>query len=716
MMVAYGSSTTKVMLISSGQVLWSHSHSETKVTAVGVIPCASGTHNENPTTLWMGTKDGDLWEIDILASGIKQKRNNIHFTQMVLILAHESTIWTLSDDGKLSVWGTAISSPESQLSLFSLSDTPKSFRVTSGFKAHIADSGLLYVCKNKLISVYQPSLDPTVAFNVATGIPANAYNPTTLNTNSITSPGVFVRSLSEFTCAATVSSSTDEIFFAHEDGMVSIFSKSKMVITENINVTGSRITSLCGVCNHLWIGLKNGVVVICDTFQQPWKILKEWRAHNSAVVAISCDYNRPTYNSDRAHISLPVATAGASDTSVLLWDGWLKADWIDADMLAHSEAFCNFRNIDVKVITWNSGAAKPTDLEEDCIDATFLEQSLPSSSPLPEIIIFGFQELVDLDKKSVTAKSMFHSKKTKSDNISTSSHISHQYKAWQDWLSTTLEHTLKGSRYRMVQSSNMVGLFTCLFIKETELPNLHDVTSLSVKTGLGGLHGNKGGLIVRLIIDDSSLCFINCHLAAGHSGSINRNNDVANILDIKFPQESDNTQNTHNKGIFVNGGDGTMVLDHESCFLSGDLNYRIGLHRNLAIQYIKRGEYDKLYEADQLANQLKKNANLRLRAFQEAPIKFAPTYKFDVGSDEYDTSEKRRVPAWCDRIFYKGTSGAIQPIEYKSHTVRVSDHRPVSGLFKVRIKTVNNERRTEAYKNCLDRWQIRFDEMTKVCM
>ena len=44
------------------------------------------------------------------------------------------------------------------------------------------------------------------------------------------------------------------------------------------------------------------------------------------------------------------------------------------------------------------------------------------------------------------------------------------------------------------------------------------------------------------------------------------------------------------------------------------------------------------------------------RYVREAPITFNPTYKFDKHTSNYDTSEKQRVPAWTDRIFFRGSA------------------------------------------------------------
>ena len=203
------------------------------------------------------------------------------------------------------------------------------------------------------------------------------------------------------------------------------------------------------------------------------------------------------------------------------------------------------------------------------------------------------------------------------------------------------------------------------------------------------------------MLDDSSLCFINCHLAAGQTQTVNRNNDVTAILEANaLPSEQDGETRIDT---YIGGGDGSMVMDHEICVLNGDLNYRIDtMSRDTVIKAIKAQNLNKLLERDQLLVSRRRNPGFRLRNFNEQKITFAPTYKYDVGTDRYDTSEKGRSPAWCDRLLYRGV-GRMKQLDYRRHEIRVSDHRPVSGTFLMRVKSINSQKRARVWEECEQR-------------
>jgi hypothetical protein len=121
--------------------------------------------------------------------------------------------------------------------------------------------------------------------------------------------------------------------------------------------------------------------------------------------------------------------------------------------------------------------------------------------------------------------------------------------------------------------------------------------------------------------------------------------------------------------------------------------------RDTVVNAVKANNLTKLLERDQLLATRRKNPWFRLRAFTELPLTFAPTYKYDVGSDTYDSSEKKRAPAWCDRLLYRGHD-RIEQLDYRRHEVRVSDHRPVSGLFTMVIKRVSPKKRIMKWEDC----------------
>ncbi|KAI3379589.1 hypothetical protein SNEBB_004019 [Seison nebaliae] len=69
------------------------------------------------------------------------------------------------------------------------------------------------------------------------------------------------------------------------------------------------------------------------------------------------------------------------------------------------------------------------------------------------------------------------------------------------------------------------------------------------------------------------------------------------------------------------------------------------------------------------------------------PIKlFYPTFKYDVGTNRFDSSHKQRMPSWTDRILYRylGDEMFLHPIQYDSlHNVTISDHKPVFAQYRI---------------------------------
>ena len=46
------------------------------------------------------------------------------------------------------------------------------------------------------------------------------------------------------------------------------------------------------------------------------------------------------------------------------------------------------------------------------------------------------------------------------------------------------------------------------------------------------------------------------------------------------------------------------------------------------------------------------DAGIAFTGYQEGPLLFRPTYRYDLGTDNYDTSEKMRIPAWTGALFH----------------------------------------------------------------
>lgn len=93
------------------------------------------------------------------------------------------------------------------------------------------------------------------------------------------------------------------------------------------------------------------------------------------------------------------------------------------------------------------------------------------------------------DKADLCSVSFFKSKKK---DASEQEHMSHQYRNWRDYLIRCLDDYMpKDELYHLLQSSTLVGLFTCIFVKSHLRGRIKGLSATEVKRGMGGLHGNK---------------------------------------------------------------------------------------------------------------------------------------------------------------------------------------------------------------------------------
>ncbi|KPV72858.1 uncharacterized protein RHOBADRAFT_66874 [Rhodotorula graminis WP1] len=227
-----------------------------------------------------------------------------------------------------------------------------------------------------------------------------------------------------------------------------------------------------------------------------------------------------------------------------------------------------------------------------------------------------------------------------------------------------------------------------------------------------GLMANKGAVGIRLRYRDTPLTFVNSHLAAFVQNTAQRNaqyRDTAEQLLFPYGPPGSATAAAAARGAeawtpnlnpeAVKVGEGWSVWESEVLVWFGDLNYRLDLPRADVDRMIGNKEYDLLLGFDQL--RVQQEHDLAFEGFAEAPISFAPTFKFDVGTHNYDTSEKQRVPSWTDRILYMGLrDDAVRAVErYTSHPeVVMSDHKPVSAMLSLSVYNVLQEKRREVHE------------------
>ncbi len=165
--------------------------------------------------------------------------------------------------------------------------------------------------------------------------------------------------------------------------------------------------------------------------------------------------------------------------------------------MKYEQSYSQFRDLTVLLVSWNCDAAKPDSLTGDPVNINFLHDVLTSVDS-PDIISFGFQEVIDLESRKMAAKNVLLTAATGGKKHEEgvlpglSEKVTGAYRRWFDRLLLAVRLAMPPEcPYTVVHTESLVGLFTCIFVKNTERVTLRDMAISTIKRGMGGRYGNK---------------------------------------------------------------------------------------------------------------------------------------------------------------------------------------------------------------------------------
>lgn len=259
-----------------------------------------------------------------------------------------------------------------------------------------------------------------------------------------------------------------------------------------------------------------------------------------------------------------------------------------------------------------------------------------------------------------------------------------------------LQETL-GTTHILLHKASLGVLHLLIFIRRDLYWFCSPVEEDSVATRPGSMIKTKGAVAVSFTFFGTSFLFIVSHFTSGDDNLSQRVQDYSKIIrSLDLPIKVPPTRKYN-----VDKDDITSRFD--AVFWCGDFNFRL-METKAKIEnwtkQLKEGnevDYNILLQHDQLRKTMTKSEGTKteykvqdsiFKGFQEGEINFLPTYKFDPGEDVYDTSSKARIPSYTDRVLFKPRrTDETTVLHYNScQTIKCSDHRPVYGIYEVKIR------------------------------
>ncbi|KAJ9133821.1 Inositol polyphosphate 5-phosphatase OCRL-1 [Pleurostoma richardsiae] len=145
--------------------------------------------------------------------------------------------------------------------------------------------------------------------------------------------------------------------------------------------------------------------------------------------------------------------------------------------------------------------------------------------------------------------------------------------------------------YELVVSEQLSGLLLCIYASPEVAASIGDVSSKAVGTGVMGLLGNKGAVVSRIVLGETTrMVFVNSHLSSG--------NDLAawerRCWDAKAIMDRTQFDPVSHAGVMETAPE--KIGDEDFVFWFGDLNFRLdglpGADIRRILMLHTRGEYD----------------------------------------------------------------------------------------------------------------------------
>ncbi|KAL8731734.1 MAG: hypothetical protein Q9166_003181 [cf. Caloplaca sp. 2 TL-2023] len=347
-------------------------------------------------------------------------------------------------------------------------------------------------------------------------------------------------------------------------------------------------------------------------------------------------------------------------------------DSVKSELQGRAAEFSTSEKINIWAGTFNLNG-RGSGIKEDL--SAWLCPRLGHQKRQPEIVAVGFQEIVELSPQQIMSTDPS------------------RRQVWEEAVRLTINKKTKETAqedYVLLRTGQLVGAALIVFVKSSSLKKIKNVEG-SVKKVSG--HASLFQAMRHLRGIDRHVWNGGQQRGCGNPDGLRKHSHsgFANY------EERNRDYRTISHGLRFQRN--RSIDDHDTIIWLGDFNYRIGLSDDKVRRLIAAGDLGTLYQNDQLNLQM--IAGHAFPFYSESQISFMPTYKYNNGTDEYDTSEKARIPAWCDRILRKGNN--LKQIEYTTAPLRFSDHRPVYATFECTIESIDEKRKEQLAQSLYER-------------